>query len=255
MAHKRTQLPCSLYTEQFSQILIKIIKNYLNLCSLSCWTFLCVLWACAGEEMNNQEKMRDVRCEMRPGRGSSLQRCTACTACIRLHISRCTVVYDALQCIHIPRFFLCFKMRKRFFIPDTVLVQFCLPSTPTHGCIIVAVTTNCTSVIPSTSFTLVTSVTLAILVTSVILVNLVTHHLATLRTLPHSLPHPKLPLPYFYHPLTPLPTLLHLPLIILKIDPVWYILILQLISNLIAKMHKRAGHEGALVEKRIIQPI
>ena len=55
--------------------------------------------------------------------------------------------------------------------------------------------------IPSTSFTLaspitfVTSVTLAILVTSVILVNVVTHHLATLRTLPHSLPHPKLPLP------------------------------------------------------------
>ena len=174
--------------------------------------------------------MRDVRCEMRPGRGSSLQRCTACTACIRLHISRCTVVYDALQCIHIPRFFLCFKMRERFFIPDTVLVQFCLPSNSTHGCIVVTVATNCTSVIPSTFFTLaspitlVTSVTLAILVTSVILVNVVTHHLATLRTLPHSLPHPKLPLP-------------HLPLLppfntfadtapsaidhILKMDPVW----------------------------------
>ena len=155
---------------------------------------------------------------MRPGRGSSLRRCTPCTACIRLHISRCTVVYDALQCIHIPRFFLCFKMRKRFFIPDTVLVQFCLPSTAIHGCIIVAVATNCTSMIPPISFTsvtLVTSVTLAILVTSVILVNVVTHHLATLRTLPHSLPQSyHCHTCHFYHPLKLLTTLLHLPSII-----------------------------------------
>ena len=204
MAHKRTQLPCSLYTEQFSQILIKIIKNYLNLCSLSCWTFLCVLCACAGEEMNNQEKMRDVRCEMRPGRGSSLQRGTPCTACIRLRISRCTVVYDALQCIHIPRFFYASKWEKGFLSLILCLFNSGLPSTATHGCIIVAVATNCTSVIPSTlasPITLVTSVTLAILVTSVILVNVVTHHLATLRTLPHSLPHPKLPLPHL--PLLP----------------------------------------------------
>ena len=107
---------------------------------------------------------------------------------------------------------------REFFIPDTVLVQFCLPSTATHGCIIVAVATNCTSVIPSTlasPITLVTSVTLAILVTSVILVNVVTHHLATLRTLPHSLPQSyHCHTCHFYHPLKLLTTLLHLPSII-----------------------------------------
>ena len=201
--------------------------------------------------MNNQEKMRDVRCEMRPGRGSSLQRCTACTACIRLHISRCTVVYDALQCIHIPRFFLCFKMRERFFIPDTVLVQFCLPSTATHGCIIVAVATNCTPVIPSTLASPLSPQSPLPSLSPVSSLSMLSHII-----LQHSEPcHTLCPIQsyhchtcHFYHPLKTLPTLLHLPSIInfpFATDFEYYS----------SDAERRVGHEGALVEKRIVQPI
>ena len=144
-------------------------------------------------------------------------------------------------------------MRERFFIPDTVLVQFCLSSTAIHGCIIVAVATNCTSVIPSTlasPITLVTSVTLAILVTSVILVNLVTHHLATLRTLPHSLPHPKLPLPHL--PLLPPFKTFADPVACASIINFPFATDFEYYSS---DAERRVGHEGALVEKRLIQPI
>ena len=145
--------------------------------------------------------MRDVRCAQVVAHRSK-------DALPALLASVCTSPDALLSMMHCNastfQGFFMLQNEREVFIPDTVLVQFCLPPTAFHGCIIVAVATNCTSVIPSTlasPITLVTSVTLAILVTSVILVNVVTHHLATLKTLPHSLPHPKLPLPHL--PLLP----------------------------------------------------
>ena len=100
----------------------------------------------------DEQPREDARCEMWDAPRSWLiapkMHCLHC-----LHPSAHLQMHCCLWCTAMhphSKVFLCFKMRERFFIPDTVLVQFCLPSTATHGCIIVAVATNCTSVIPST---------------------------------------------------------------------------------------------------------
>ena len=165
---------------------------------------------------------------MRPGRGSSLQRCTPCTACIRLHISRCTVVYDALQCIHIPRFFMLQNEKEVFYPwfcacsilpclppPSMVLSLTPLPpialhlhllhlNQPHHPCHLSHPCHPCHQCHPCQSCH--------------------TSSCNTQNPAIHSLPHPKLPLPHL--PLLPPFNTFADPVAsaidhILKIDPVW----------------------------------
>ena len=195
---------------------IKIIKNYLNLCSLSCWIFLilplCVCWR------RDEQPREDARCEMWDAPRSWLiapkmhsLHCLHPSAHLQMHCCLwCTAMHPH------SKVFLCFKMRERFLslilclfnsacLPPPPMVVSLSPSPPIALLWFPPPPSPLSPQSPLPSLSPVSSLSM--------LSHIILQHSEPCHTLcPIQSYHCHTC--HFYHPLKPLPTLLHLPSII-----------------------------------------